>query len=129
MTSDKIKRTQYYRAAMDFLETAERKRDWKIFDDIPWDKVDSSKNTDQKSICIETFCAEEMCLPDYASHGARLTRELFGVSCFQARWSFEEMRHGLVFREYLSRSGLRSRAELDSLEEMVSAREWEPPFP
>ena len=39
------------------------------------------------------------------------------------------MRHGLVFREYLSRSGLRSQAELESLEKMVSARDWVPPFP
>ena len=129
MNTDSIKRAQYYRAAMDFLETAERKRDWKIFDDIPWDKVDASKNSDRKSICIETFCAEEMYLPDYASHGARMTRELYGASCFQARWSFEESRHGLVFREYLIRSGLRSEAEIEALEAMVFAGEWVPPFP
>jgi acyl-[acyl-carrier-protein] desaturase len=129
MNSESLKRAQYHRAAMDFLETAERKRDWKLFDDIPWDEIDPSKNSARKLAAIETYCAEEMYLPDYASHGARLTRELFGVSCFQARWSFEEMRHGLVFREYLSRSGLRSQAELESLEDMVSAREWVPPFP
>jgi acyl-[acyl-carrier-protein] desaturase len=129
MNADRIKNAQYYRAAMDFLETAERKRDWKIFDDIPWDKVDPSKNSDQKTIRIETFCAEEMYLPDYASHGARMTRELFGASCFQARWSFEESRHGLVFREYLIRSGLRSEAEIEALETMVFAGEWVPPFP
>ena len=129
MISDRLKRTQYYRAAMDFLETAERKRDWKIFDDIPWDKIDPSKNSDQKSIRIETFCAEEMYLPDYASHGARMTRELYGASCFQARWSFEESRHGLVFREYLLRSGMRSEDEIESLEAMVFAGEWVPPFP
>ncbi len=129
MNADRIKRAQYYRAAMDFLETAERKRDWKIFDDIPWDKVDPSQNSDQKSTRIETFCAEEMYLPDYASHGARMTRELYGASCFQARWSFEESRHGLVFREYLIRSGLRSEAEIEALEAMVFAGEWVPPFP
>jgi acyl-[acyl-carrier protein] desaturase len=129
MNSDRNKRDQYYRAAMDFLETAERKRDWKLFDDIPWDEVDPVKNSARKLTCIETFCAEEMYLPDYASHGARMTRELYGGSCFQARWSFEEMRHGLVFREYLGRSGMRSEAELDALENMVFAREWIPPFP
>jgi acyl-[acyl-carrier-protein] desaturase len=129
MNADRIRNAQYYRAAMDFLETAERKRDWKIFDDIPWEKVDPSKNSPQKSICIETFCAEEMYLPDYASHGARMTRELYGVSCFQARWSFEESRHGLVFREYLSRSGLRTEDEIESLEKMVFSRDWIPPFP
>jgi acyl-[acyl-carrier-protein] desaturase len=129
MNPDGIKRAQYYRAALEFLETAERKRDWKIFSDIPWDEIDCSKNSDQKTICVETFCAEEMYLPDYASHGARMTRDLFGVSSFQARWSFEESRHGLVFREYLSRSGSRSDEEIESLEKTVFARDWAPPFP
>ena len=129
MNSDQLKRSQYYRAAMDFLETAESKRDWKLFDDIPWDEIDPARNTPRKLTCIETYCAEEMYLPDYASHGARMTRELYGVSCFQARWSFEEMRHGLVFREYLGRSGMRSEAELKALESMVIARAWIPPFP
>src|SRR5580704_466264 len=128
MNADSIKRAHYYRAAMDFLETAERKRDWKIFDDIPWDKIDPSKNSERKSICIEAYCAEEMYLPDYACHGARMTRDLYGASCFQARWSFEESRHGLVFREFLSRSGSRSDDEIASLERMVFARDWVPPF-
>ena len=108
MTADSIKRAQYYRAAMDYLEIAERKRDWKLFDDIPWEKIDRSKNSEQKATCIETFCAEEMYLPDYSSHGARMTRDIFGAAWFQARWSFEESRHGLAFREYLLRSGMRS---------------------
>jgi acyl-[acyl-carrier-protein] desaturase len=129
MNADSIKRANYYRAAMDFLETAERKRDWKIFDDIPWDKIDRSKYSECKTLRIETYCVEEMYLPDYASHGARMTRDLYGVSCFQARWSFEESRHGLVFREYLSRSGSRTDYEIAALERMVFARDWSPPFP
>ncbi len=114
---------------MDFLETAERKRDWKIFEDIPWDKIDRSKNSERQTVRIETYCAEEMYLPDYASHGARMTRDLYGASCFQARWSFEESRHGLVFREFLSRSGSRSDDEIAALERMVFAGNWIPPFP
>ena len=129
MNSERIKRAHFYRAAMDFLETAERKRDWKLFDDIPWDELDPHKNSARKLTCIATFCAEEMYLPDYAAHGARMTRELYGTSCFQARWSFEEMRHGLVFREYLGRSGMCSELELEALENMVFARSWVPPFP
>src|SRR5271167_2374063 len=129
MTADSIKRGQYYRAAMDYLEIAERKRDWKLFDDIPWERIDRSKNSDQKTTCIETFCAEEMYLPDYSSHGARMTRDLFGAAWFQARWSFEESRHGLAFREYLLRSGMRSEDQIDALDEMVFSRRWIPPFP
>ena len=129
MTADSTKRAQYYRAAMDYLEVAERKRDWKLFDDLPWEKIDPSKNSDQKATRIETYCAEEMYLPDYSSNGARMTRELYGLSCFQARWSFEESRHGMVFREYLLRSGLRSDVQIEALEKMVYARDWVPPFP
>lgn len=129
MTADSIKRAQYYRAAMDYLEIAERKRDWKLFDDIPWEKIDRSKNSEQKMTRIETFCAEEMYLPDYSSHGARMTRDLFGAAWFQARWSFEESRHGLAFREYLLRSGMRSEDQIDALDEMVFSRSWIPPFP
>jgi acyl-[acyl-carrier-protein] desaturase len=128
MTADSTKRAQYYRAAMDYLETAERKRDWKLFDDIPWEKIDSSRNSDQKAICIETFCAEEMYLPDYSSHGSEITRELFGAAWFQARWSFEESRHGLAFREYLLRSGMRSEEQFDSFDRMLFSRSWVPPF-
>lgn len=129
MIAEGIKRAQVYQAAMDYLEIAERKRDWKLFDDIPWEKIDPSKNSAEKMICIETYCAEEMYLPDYSSHGARMTRDLYGASTFQARWTFEESRHGLVFREFLTRSGLRSAVEMESLEEMVFAGEWLPPFP
>jgi acyl-[acyl-carrier-protein] desaturase len=129
MISDRTKRAQYYRAMTDYLEIAERKRDWKIFDDIPWDKIDPARNSEQKSTCIETFCAEEMFLPDYSSHGARMTREIFGAAWFQARWSFEESRHGLAFREYLVRSGMRSEEAFDSFDEMLFSRSWTPPFP
>ena len=129
MTTDSTKRAQYYHAAMDYLEIAERKRDWKLFDDIPWEKIDSSKNSDQKTTCIETFCAEEMYLPDYSSHGARMTRDLFGAAWFQARWSFEESRHGLAFREYLIRSGMRSEEQFDAFDKMLFSRSWIPPFP
>ena len=118
-----------YDAYLDFFETAERKRRWNLFDDVPWSELNPAQNSERKATRIETYCAEEMYLPDYASHGARMTRELYGASCFQARWSFEESRHGLVFREYLIRSGSRSDDEIASLERMVFARDWIPPYP
>jgi acyl-[acyl-carrier-protein] desaturase len=128
MTTENSTRAQYYRAAMDYLELAERKRNWKLFGDIPWEKIDPSKNSAAKATCIETYCAEEMFLPDYTSHGAQLARESLGPVCFQSRWSFEESRHSMVFREYLIRSGLHSEAQFESLEQMVFSRAWTPPF-
>jgi len=129
MTANSIKRALYYRAAMEYLEIAERKRDWKLFADIPWEKIDPSKNSDQRATRIETYCAEEMYLPDYSANGSRMTREIFGAAWFQARWSFEESRHGLAFREYLLQSGMRSEEQFESFDKMLFSHTWTPPFP
>ena len=104
-------REQVYRIYLDFLETAENKRRWNIFNDVPWDKLDVSKATDEVGECVEIFCTEELYVPDYSSKGLDLSRSMFGTAWFQTFWAFEESRHGLVFREYLTRSGLRSQAQ------------------
>ncbi len=121
-------REKIYRAYLEFFEVAERKRHWNIFDDVPWEELDASGNCDRKAICIETFCAEELYLPDYSSNGLALTRPLFGAAWFQACWTYEESKHGLVFREYLTRSGLRSEAQFAALESDVFSRVWSLPF-
>jgi acyl-[acyl-carrier-protein] desaturase len=119
---------KFYRAYMEFFETAERKRRWNLFDDVPWDKLSPTMNTEERAIRIETYCAEEMFLPDYTAVGNELLRGVFGLAWFQNAWSFEESRHGLVFREYLLRSGLRTPAQFDKLETDVFARSWKAPF-
>jgi len=121
-------REQVYRIYLDFLETAENKRHWSIFKDLPWDNLDVDKATDRIGQCIELFCAEELYVPDYSSKGMELSRSLFGTAWFQIRWAFEESQHGLAFREYLTRSGLRSEAEFETLEATVFAGKWELPF-
>ena len=113
---------------MDFFETAERKRRWNLFDDVPWEKLSPRANAEERAIRIETYCAEEMYLPDYNAAGAKMLRGVFGLSWFQAAWSFEESRHGLVFREYLLRSGLRTQAQFDVFETDVFSRSWKLPF-
>ncbi len=121
-------REQVYRIYLDFLETAENKRHWSIFNDLPWDLLDVDKATDRVGQCIELFCAEELYVPDYSSKGMELSRSGFGTAWFQIRWAFEESQHGLAFREYLTRSGLRSQAEFETLEATVFAGKWELPF-
>ncbi len=121
-------REEMYRAYLEFFEVAERKRRWNLFDDIPWEKLDVSRNSERKATCIETFCAEELYLPDYSSNGIGLTRSMFGAAWFQTCWSYEESKHGLVFREYLRRSGLRSEAQLRDFEDDVFSRVWTLPF-
>ena len=113
---------------MDFFETAERKRRWNLFEDVPWDKLSRSANSEERAIRIETYCAEEMFLPDYTAAGNELLRGVFGLAWFQTAWSYEESRHGLVFREYLIRSGLRTQAQFDKMEADVFSRTWKAPF-
>jgi len=122
-------REQLYQICLDFLETAENKRRWNIFNDIPWDKLEASKATDDVGQRVEIFCAEEMYVPDYSSKGIDLSRATFGTAWFQIRWAYEESNHGLAFREYLIRSGLRSEAEFEALERETFSGEWQLPFP
>jgi len=119
---------KYYRAYMEFFETAERKRRWNLFDDVPWDALAPEMNSEERAIRIETYCAEEMFLPDYTEAGNELLRGVFGLAWFQNAWSYEESRHGLVFREYLIRSGLRTQAQFDKFEAEVFSRKWKAPF-
>jgi acyl-[acyl-carrier-protein] desaturase len=124
----KVLRDSVYRTYLEFLETAEKKRRWSIFDDVPWDALEASKTTETSAQCIEIYCAEEFYVPDYSSKGLELIRSRFGLAWFQTCWAFEESRHGLVFREYLTRSGLRSEAQIDLLEDSVFAKSWKLPF-
>ena len=74
---------KFYRAYMDFFEIAERKRRWNLFDDVPWEKLSPRANTEERAIRIETYCAEEMYLPDYNAAGVKMLRGVFGLSWFQ----------------------------------------------
>ena len=83
-------REKMHRAYLEFFEVAECKRRWSVFDDIPWDQLNRSQNSEQQAVCIETFCAEELYLPDYSSEGIRLTRSVFGAAWFQVCCCYEE---------------------------------------
>jgi acyl-[acyl-carrier-protein] desaturase len=128
MTGSSVLREKMYRAYLEFFEVAETKRRWNIFDDVPWEALDSSVCSERKAACIETFCAEELYLPDYTAGGIELARSMFGTAWFQACWSYEESKHGLVLREYLTRSGQRSESEFAAFEERIFSRAWHLPF-
>jgi acyl-[acyl-carrier-protein] desaturase len=121
-------REQAHRAYLDFAETAHRKRAWSVFDDVPWDRLIEDQRDEQKAIRIETFCAEEMYLPDFSRHGVELARSSMPFAWFQIQWSQEESRHGLALREYLLRSGLRSQAEFEAFWMPTFAQPWNLPF-
>ena len=117
-----------YRLYLDFLEVAEKKRAWSISSDIPWSDLDTSRTTETTTESIELFCSEELYVPDYSSNGLALVRSMFGMAWFQTRWAFEESKHSLVLREYLTRSGLRSQAEFEALETDILKNRWDLPF-
>jgi acyl-[acyl-carrier-protein] desaturase len=118
-----------YEVYLDFLETAEKKRCWNVLDDIPWEApVEPAKSTEDNAQRVEIYCAEDLYVPDYGAQGLELVRSRFGMAWFHTRWTFEESRYGLAFREYLIRSGLRSEAEVQTLEASVFAKAWKLPF-
>jgi acyl-[acyl-carrier-protein] desaturase len=121
-------RERLYRAYMEFFDAAERKRRWNPFSDVPWDAHDPAKSSEDKAVCVETFCGIEMYVPDYTANGFNLTRDIFGAAWFQANWGYEESKHALVFREYLRRTGLRTDAQYEAFEKQVLKQRWNPPF-
>jgi acyl-[acyl-carrier protein] desaturase len=118
-------RESMYRAYMEFFEIAEKKRRWNIWDDIPWDRLDSSRNDEADAVRIETFCGVELYVPDYVVHGFGVVRPMFPQAWFLANWGYEESKHALVFREYLTRSGLRSEAQYRAYEEQILSTAWQ----
>jgi hypothetical protein len=49
-------RERAYQIYLDFLETAENKRHWNIFNDVPWENLDASKATAEVGDRVEIFC-------------------------------------------------------------------------
>jgi acyl-[acyl-carrier-protein] desaturase len=78
-----------YRAYLDFVETAEKKRRWNIFDDIPWGAIDPEIVSEESARSIEIFCSEELYAPDYSAKGLQLVRPGFGMTWFQMSWAQE----------------------------------------
>lgn len=121
-------RDKMYAAYLEYFEVAECKRRWNIFDDVPWDQLDPALNSARKATRIETYCGEELYLPDYTVGGIAVSRQFFGTAWFQACWSYEESKHGLVFREYLTRSGMRTASQFAKFESAIFAKKWTLPF-
>ena len=123
-TSERI-----YREYMSFFEKAEKARRWSIFDDIPWDKLDTCPRDPVLALCAETFIGVEMYLPDYVGQGINLMRDCFGRAWFMANWGYEESKHALSLREYLRKSGQRTDDEIRNYEKQILGKQWNKPFP
>ena len=128
MTVSRAYHEQMYRIYHEFFDVAETKRRWHPFRDLPWEKMDKSKNTEEMAICLETFCGVELYVPDYTANAFNMTRTIFGMAWFEANWGYEESKHGLSFREYLIQSGLRTPEQYAQYEESIFSKVWKLPF-
>lgn len=119
---------ELYRKYMEFFETAERKRRWRVFDDIPWELAEKVEPTADAVLCAETFCAVESYMPDYVAEGLNLVRESFGQAWWHVNWGYEEAKHALALREYLVRTGQRTMDQMIDFETDVLRKRWTLPF-
>lgn len=128
MARNQTFRRAIYREYMTFFERAEKNRRWSVFDDIPWDELDASKNDADTALCAETFVGVESYLPDYVAKGINVVRDFFGSAWFQANWAYEESKHALSLRMYLVQSGQRTEDQMFDYEQYILDRKWAQPF-
>ncbi|MBP6822970.1 MAG: acyl-ACP desaturase [Acidobacteria bacterium] len=128
MSATLSQREKMYRAYCEYFDTAEKKRRWNPFSDVPWEKMNTALNTEEDAVCLETFCGVELYVPDYTSNAFNMTRNLFGAAWFEASWGYEESKHALAYREYLIRSGMRSEEQYAEFEKKILDKVWKLPF-
>jgi acyl-[acyl-carrier-protein] desaturase len=118
--------TAFWRLFREFFDKAEKKRRWRIADDIPWDRCNPKLNPAVAAV-VESFCAVELYLPDYTSKILPVVRPSRGRTWFYANWGYEESKHSLALADWLLRSGARSEEQMADLENDVFQREWNLP--
>jgi acyl-[acyl-carrier-protein] desaturase len=121
-------REAVYREYMEFFEKAERNRRWNVFNDIPWDQVDRVEKDEETALLAETFVGVEMYLPDYVAGGINIVRDTFGQGWFNANWGYEESKHALALREWLVKSGHRTKEQMFAFEKEILGKQWSLPF-
>lgn len=117
---------QMWQLFREFFDLAERKRRWRVADDIPWDQCNPSLKPVVADV-VETFCAVELFLPDYSAKILPIVRHSKGRTWFYANWGYEESKHSMALGDWLLKSGHRSEEYLADLEDKVFAREWNLP--
>lgn len=110
----------------EFFDLAEKKRRWRVAEDIPWDQCNPSLDPVIADV-VETFTAVELFLPDYSAKILPKVRHIKSRSWFYANWGYEESKHSLALGDWLLKSGHRSEEYMADLEEKVFAREWNLP--
>ena len=117
---------QMWQLFRDFFDLAERKRRWRVADDIPWDQCNPSLKPVIADV-VETFCAVELFLPDYSAKILPMVRHSKGRTWFYANWGYEESKHSMALGDWLLKSGQRTEEYMADLERKVFEREWNLP--
>src|ERR1700681_637086 len=90
---------------------------WDMEKDIPWDKFDASKLTDEQATTIKMNAITEWSALPATEMFLRDNRDDSDFCAFMSVWFFEEQKHSLVLMEYLRRF----RPELVPSEEELHA--------
>jgi acyl-[acyl-carrier-protein] desaturase len=110
----------------EFFDKAERRRRWRIADDIPWNECNPNLDPAIADV-VESFCAIELYLPDYITKILPLVRQSKGRAWFYANWGYEESKHSLALGDWLLKSGHRTEEYMADLEKRVFENEWNLP--
>ena len=116
-----------WRLYRDFFDKAERKRRWRVADDIPWNECNPNLSPAIADV-VESFCAIELYLPDYLGKILPVVRRPSkGRVWFYANWGYEESKHSLALSDWLLKSGHRTEEYMADLDQRVFANEWNLP--
>jgi acyl-[acyl-carrier-protein] desaturase len=107
----------------EFFDLAERRRRWKVADDIPWDQCNPGLKPVIADV-VETFCAVELYLPDYSAKILPKVRHSKSRTWFYANWGYEESKHSMALEDWLVRSGHRTERQVEEIADGVLATEW-----
>ena len=111
----------------DYFDRAEKKRRWRLREDIPWHQANQNIPAAVADV-VETFCRVEMYLPDYLSKLIPQVRASRGRAWFLANWGYEESKHSLALGDWLLHSGFRSGEQMADMDTEVFEQEWDPPY-
>ncbi|MBX9679826.1 MAG: acyl-ACP desaturase [Gemmataceae bacterium] len=117
---------EFWKLYREFFDKAERKRRWRVADDIPWDQCNAKLDPAVADI-VESFTAIELYLPDYNAKILPVIRSSKGRAWFYANWGYEESKHSLALGDWLLRSGHRTEKQMEELERRVFSTEWNLP--
>ena len=124
---DRATENELYALYRAYFSEAETKRNWNLWEDIPWDHARPGPPAPLVEAVMETLRAE-IFLPDYSRHSLRVLRASRGRTWFMTRWSYEESKHQIALCEWLMAAGAATEPELrDLTDDLLAQNAWQPP--